>query len=221
MTFDYQTVTPVSITQSLVDGVEGADKLLAYIARVSNPKNQQNHETASKLLNYCMRNAHWSVFEQVNVGLEIVTTRDIARQILRHRSFCFQEFSQRYADPTEDLGFVKRQIRLQDPKNRQNSILVTADNGMKFQWEIYQDHVIRAVLEGYKWAIENGMAKEQARALMPEGLTLSRMYVNGTLRSWIHFCNVRRGNGTQLEHIDVANKCWDEINNLFKGLLDD
>ena len=161
------------------------DEFIAYVARVSNPSNQSNHLTSEKLLKYLAKNKHWSPFEMVNIVMEINTTRDIARQILRHRSFSFQEFSQRYADPTSDLGFVVREARLQDQKNRQNSI-ETEDDELKKDWRIKQDQLIHECRLGYKWAVENGIAKEQARSVLPEGLTISKMYMNGTLRSWIH-----------------------------------
>lgn len=208
----------VAITNPLVDGVKSADEFIAFTARVSNPSNQMNSETAEKLLRYCIRNQHWSIFEMVNIVMEISTTRDIARQILRHRSFSFQEFSQRYADPTQDLGFVTREARLQDTKNRQNSIDI--DNlVLKTQWLNRQLHLIEIVEEQYKWAIENGIAKEQARAVLPEGLTISRMYMNGTLRSWIHYCELRMSNGTQKEHREVATSAWMELSKYFKFLV--
>ena len=180
-------------------GLFSPDEFIAYVARVSNPSNQMNTETSQKLLKYLIRNKHWSPFEMVHVTMEIETTRDIARQILRHRSFSFQEFSQRYADPTKDLGFVTRKARLQDTKNRQNSI-ETDDDHLKSEWVNRQKKLISKVEEDYKWAIDNGIAKEQARAVLPEGLTLSRMYMAGSLRSWIHYCDLRMGNGTQKEH---------------------
>lgn len=208
----------VAITNPLVDGVKSADEFIAFAARVSNPTNQMNSETAEKLLRYCIRNQHWSIFEMVNIVMEINTTRDIARQILRHRSFSFQEFSQRYADPTQDLGFVTREARLQDTKNRQNSIDI--DNlVLKKQWLDRQLYLIEIVEEQYKWAIENGIAKEQARAVLPEGLTISRMYMNGTLRSWIHYCELRMSNGTQKEHRDLALSAWIELSKYFKFLV--
>ena len=197
----------IAYTQSKeIAGITSQD-IMAYCARVSNPSNQNNSETAEKLLNYCVRNKHWSVFEMCNVVIEINTTRDIARQILRHRSFHFQEFSQRYADPNE-LGFETREFRLQDAKNRQNSIEVDGDNEMTKSWKIKQDQLIHETKLTYKWAIENGIAKEQARAVLPEGLTMSRMYMNGTVRDWIHYCQLRRGNGTQKEHRIIAEECW-------------
>ena len=191
--------------------------IMAYCARVSNPSNQNNSETAEKLLNYCIKNKHWSVFEMCNVVLEINTTRDIARQILRHRSFHFQEFSQRYADPNQ-LGFETREFRLQDTKNRQNSIEVDEDNEMTRSWKMKQDQLIHETKLAYKWAIENGVAKEQARAVLPEGLTMSRMYMNGTVRDWIHYCQLRRGNGTQKEHRIIAEDCWTILCNLYPFL---
>jgi len=191
--------------------------IMAYCARVSNPSNQNNSETAEKLLHYCIRNKHWSVFEMCNVVLEINTTRDIARQILRHRSFHFQEFSQRYADPNE-LGFETREFRLQDTKNRQNSIEVDEDNEMTKSWKIKQDQLIHETKLAYKWAVENGIAKEQARAVLPEGLTMSRMYMNGTVRDWIHYCQLRMGPETQKEHRVVAEDCWTILCNIYPFL---
>jgi thymidylate synthase (FAD) len=200
----------IAYTQSKeIAGITSQD-IMAYCARVSNPSNQNNSETAEKLLNYCVRNKHWSVFEMCNVVIEINTTRDIARQILRHRSFHFQEFSQRYADPNE-LGFETREFRLQDAKNRQNSIEVDEDNEMTKSWKIKQDQLIHETKLAYKWAIENGIAKEQARAVLPEGLTMSRMYMNGTVRDWIHYCQLRMGPETQKEHRVVAQQCWDVL----------
>lgn len=200
----------IAYTQSKeIAGITSQD-IMAYCARVSNPSNQNNSETAEKLLNYCVRNKHWSVFEMCNVVLEINTTRDIARQILRHRSFHFQEFSQRYANPNE-LGFETREFRLQDTKNRQNSIEVDEDNDMTKSWKIKQDQLIHETKLAYKWAIENGIAKEQARSVLPEGLTMSRMYMNGTVRDWIHYCQLRMGPETQKEHRVVAQQCWDVL----------
>ena len=188
--------------------------LIAYCARVSNPDNQLNTETSEKLVKYLIKHKHWSPLEMVSACLEIETTRDIARQILIHRSFSFQEFSQRYADPTQDLDFETRQARLQDPKNRQNSI--EADNdGLEIEWHKRQRDVIKAATDAYSWAISNGIAKEQARAVLPEGNTVSRMYVNGTLRSWIHYIELRGANGTQKEHIDIAHAVADVIANIF------
>ena len=187
---------------------------MAYCARVSNPDNQNNKETSEKLVKYLMKHKHWSPLEMVSACLEIETTRDIARQILRHRSFSFQEFSQRYADPTQDLDFEVREARLQDPKNRQNSI-VSDDTQLQAQWEDKQRDVINASLDAYRWAISNGIAKEQARAVLPEGNTVSRMYVNGTLRSWIHYIELRGANGTQQEHMDIAYAVADVIAEIF------
>ena len=192
---------------------------IAYCARVSNPSNQMNTETSEKLLRYCIRNKHWSIFEMVNVVMEINTTRDIARQILRHRSFSFQEFSQRYADPTKDLGFVIRDARLQDQKNRQNSIVID-DEELQNQWEGAQESVRRMAVKAYQWAIDAGIAKEQARAVLPEGLTMSRMYMNGTLRSWIHYCELRCSNGTQKEHREVAMSARAQLIRSFPFLAD-
>jgi thymidylate synthase (FAD) len=207
----------VAITNSLVEGIETADDFIAFAARVSNPSNQMNTETSEKLLRYCIRNKHFSIFEMVNIVMEIETTRDIARQILRHRSFSFQEFSQRYADPTKDLGFVTREARLQDTKNRQNSIEVENTN-LANEWYRAQQRVLFAVEREYKWAIDNDIAKEQARAVLPEGLTLSRMYMNGTLRSWVHYCELRMDNGTQKEHREIAKSAWDQLALYFKFL---
>jgi thymidylate synthase (FAD) len=195
------------------------DEFIAYVARVSNPSNQMNTETAPKLLRYLAKHKHWSPFEMVNIVMEIETTRDIARQILRHRSFSFQEFSQRYADPTQDLGFVWRDARLQDLKNRQNSI-ETDDEELQKQWIIKQGLLINEVDNVYKWAVQNGIAKEQARAVLPEGLTNSRMYMNGTLRSWIHYCQLRMGPETQKEHREVATDAWYQITEKFPSLKD-
>ena len=195
-------------------GLQDAQELIAYCARVSNPANQLNTETSEKLIRYLIRHQHWSPLEMVSVCIEITTTRDIARQILRHRSFSFQEFSQRYADPTQDLGFVLREARLQDTANRQNSIAID-DADLQEQWERKQRLVIDAAKESYQWAIEHGIAKEQARAVLPEGLTESRLYMNGTLRSWIHFIELRSANGTQREHQDVAVACAKVIADIF------
>ena len=196
------------------EGLMDAQELIAFCARVSNPANQFNMETADKLIRYLVKHKHWSPLEMVSACLEIETTRDIARQILRHRSFSFQEFSQRYADPTKDLDFVIRDARLQDTKNRQNS--VTTDNHeLIAEWNRRQHQVINLVKENYAWAIENGIAKEQARAILPEGNTVSRLYMNGTLRSWIHFIDLRSGNGTQLEHMEVARECARVIAEIF------
>ena len=194
-------------------------ELIAYCARVSNPSNQMNHETSDRLLNYLKKHAHWSPFEMASATMEIETTRDIARQILRHRSFAFQEFSQRYADPTGDLGFVTRDARLQDPNNRQNSIKLCDEDynhrRLNEDFRMKQMKLLRDVKEVYKWAIDNGIAKEQARAILPEGLTVSRMYMQGTIRSWIHFIELRSGNGTQQECQDVAVACAEAISSIY------
>ena len=203
---------------------ESALDLVAYCARVSNPAGQNNTATNEKLVKYLINHKHWSPLEMVSVCLEVETTRDIARQILRHRSFSFQEFSQRYADPTEDLDFVLREARLQDPKNRQNSIeLDTSDEyegGLQDRWYQVQEQLIEEAKLAYKWAIDNGIAKEQARAVLPEGNTISRMYVNGTLRSWIHFIELRSGNGTQLEHMEIAREVGSVIAKIFPMATD-
>jgi len=195
-------------------GLENIQDLLSFCARVSNPSNQLNTETSERLLNYLIKNKHWSVFEMASICLEIETTRDIARQILRHRSFSFQEFSQRYANAVEELDFETREARLQDTKNRQNSIL-TEDKDLQNEWEEKQRQVINTSREVYNWAISKGIAKEQARAVLPEGNTLSRLYVNGTIRSWIHYCELRSKNGTQKEHSEIALECAKVIANLF------
>jgi thymidylate synthase (FAD) len=195
-------------------GLQDAQELIAYCARVSNPANQLNTDTSEKLIRYLIRHQHWSPLEMVSACIEITTTRDIARQILRHRSFSFQEFSQRYADPTKDLGFVTRDARLQDTENRQNSIEV-GDQLLQNEWYRAQQRVIYAAKREYEWAIANGIAKEQARAVLPEGLTESRLYMNGTLRSWIHFIELRSANGTQREHQEVAIACAKVIADIF------
>ena len=212
----------ISYSQAREDdfiGLNDAQDLIAYCARVSNPANQMNSETSEKLIKYLIKHAHWSPLEMVSACLEIDTTRDIARQILRHRSFSFQEFSQRYADPREfGEQFVIREARRQDTKNRQNSIAMgTTQEDMNLinDWETYQQEVIAKAKEAYEWAIENGIAKEQARAVLPEGLTKSRIYMNGTLRSWIHFIELRSANGTQLEHQLVAKECAKVIAEIF------
>jgi len=221
------------------------DEFIAYVARVSNPSNQNNHLTATKLLKYLAINKHWSPFEMVHICMEINTTRDIARQILRHRSFSFQEFSQRYADPTQDMGFVTREARLQDTKNRQNSIEISDDvtydfpvyerfydrdsyitkesvsyekRNLKEAWAAYQKNTTDAATAAYNWAIEHGIAKEQARAVLPEGLILSRMYMAGSLRSWIHYAQVRTVVSTQKEHREIAEMAWAEILHYFPSL---
>ena len=195
-------------------GIADAQELIAYCARVSNPANQFNTETSEKLIQYLAKHQHWSPLEMVSACCEITTTRDIARQILRHRSFSFQEFSQRYADPTQDLSFVLRESRLQDPKNRQNS-LEHLDSALESQWQKVQSDIIEKTRSAYEWAISHGIAKEQARAVLPEGLTVSRLYMNGTLRSWAHFIQLRSANGTQLEHQLVAKACAKVIAQVF------
>jgi len=196
------------------DEMSSIQDLVAFCARVSNPSNQMNMETSEKLIKYLINNQHWSPLEMVSATLEIETTRDIARQMLRHRSFSFQEFSQRYADPTKDLDFVIREARLQDPKNRQNS--VETDNlALQAFWETQQSNVITAAKNAYAWAIANGIAKEQARAVLPEGLTVSRLYMAGTLRSWIHYIQLRSANGTQKEHAEIAKACAMVISSIF------
>jgi len=201
--------------------INDAQDLVAYCARVSNPANQFNTETSEKLIGYLIKHQHWSPLEMVSMCLEIETTRDIARQILRHRSFSFQEFSQRYADPTAEMteAFVVREARFQDTKNRQNSVEFDMNDEsqrlLAIEWERAQKRVLYTVEKEYKWAIANGIAKEQARALLPEGLTMSRMYMNGTLRSWIHFIELRSGHGTQREHMEVARACAEVIANIF------
>ena len=197
-----------------VDHGDTVTDLVAYCARVSNPNNQNNKDTAEKLIRYLVNNQHWSPLEMVSMCLEIETTRDIARQMLRHRSFSFQEYSQRYADPTKDLEFVTRDARLQDTKNRQNSIDVD-DTLLQNDWFRAQQRVIYAAQREYEWAIKNGIAKEQARAVLPEGLTVSRLYMNGTLRSWIHYIQLRSANGTQKEHMEIALKCAEVIAKVF------
>ena len=205
-------------------GINDAQELIAYCARVSNPTNQLNTETSEKLIRYLIQHQHWSPLEMVSACCEIETTRDIARQILRHRSFSFQEFSQRYADPTRDLSFVTREARKQDPTNRQNSVklsgLTLTEQNLIEQWQWKQQEVISAAEHAYDWAITNGIAKEQARAVLPEGLTVSRLYMNGTLRSWIHFIELRSANGTQLEHQEIARACAKVIADVFPMATD-
>jgi thymidylate synthase (FAD) len=200
------------ITYSQMDNKMSLLEQVAYFARVSNPGNQDKLETSEKLCKYLLNNKHFSPFEMVHICLEINTTRDIARQILRHRSFSFQEFSQRYA--IADLGFELKEARLQDTKNRQNSI-ETDNTELKLQWEIRQNELIELSAKTYKWAIDNNIAKEQARAVLPEGNTMSRMYMSGTLRSWIHYIELRSGNGTQKEHRDIAIACANTISTVF------
>jgi len=190
-------------------------QLVSFCARVSNPGNQYNEKTAEKLVQYLIKHKHWSPFEMVNVCLEIETTRDISRQILRHRSFSFQEFSQRYADPVEELQFTTRPARLQDYNNRQNSIDIPMEDSINYVWESYQEVIIERAKKAYNWAIEAGIAKEQARTILPEGLTMTRLYMNGTLRSWIHYIEVRESEGTQKEHREIAQKCAEAIYRIF------
>ena len=202
----------------LGENINDMQQLVAFCARVSNPSNQYNTETSEKLIKYLIANSHWSPMEMVSICLSVTTTRDIARQMLRHRSFSFQEFSQRYADPTKDLDFVLREARLQDTKNRQNSVEVEDTlfgENLKEQWKWMQQDVISSSKKAYEWAVKHGIAKEQARAVLPEGLTVSRLYMNGTLRSWIHFIQVRSGNGTQKEHMQVALACAEVIAKVF------
>jgi thymidylate synthase (FAD) len=200
-------------------GITDAQELIAYCARVSNPSNQFNTETSERLIQYLIRHQHWSPLEMVSACLEIQTTRDIARQILRHRSFSFQEFSQRYADPVKELSWVVREARMQDTTNRQNSI-DTTDVDLQAQWVMKQASVWAAAKETYQWAINHGIAKEQARAVLPEGLTESRLYMNGTLRSWIHFIQLRSANGTQKEHRDIAHTCAQVVAKVFPMATD-
>ena len=214
---NYTKVKLVGYTQpseDFKDHFTDIKDLVAYCARVSNPSNQRNSETSEKLINYLLKHKHFSPFEMASITLEVETTRDIARQLLRHRSFTFQEFSQRYADPTSDLSFVTRQARLQDQKNRQNSI-VTDDPHLQVSWDAYQQSVIDAAKLAYNWAVNNGIAKEQARVVLPEGNTKSRLYVQGTIRSFIHYIEVRRANGTQLEHIWLAEAVSKAISEVF------
>ena len=201
------------------EGIIDVQELVAFCARVSNPSNQNNNETSQKLIKYLINNKHWSPLEMVTACIEIETTRDIARQILRHRSFSFQEFSQRYADPTKDLSFVFKEARLQDNKNRQNSI-ETNNESLKSEWINKQQKLIDLSLETYKWAIDNGIAKEQARAVLPEGNTVSRMYMNGTLRSWVHYIELRSSNGTQKEHMEIAKSIAKIISDIFPMISD-
>ena len=197
------------------EGMEDVQDLISFCARVSNQSNQMNMETTEKLLNYLAKHKHWSPFEMASATMEIETTRDIARQILRHRSFAFQEFSQRYADVRDmDDSIVIRKARLQDTKNRQNSV-ITDDVGLHTTWEVHQRAVWQRAMEAYNWAIENGIAKEQARAVLPEGNTPSRLYMQGSIRSWIHFIELRSGNGTQREHMEVAKACAEAIVKIF------
>jgi len=205
-------------TPSVYTGCATANELIAWTARVSNPSNQNNTTTAPKLVQYLIKNKHWSPLEMVHVSMEIKTTRDIARQILRHSSFRFQEFSQRYADPTKDLGFVIREARLQDAKNRQNSVEVD-DEELNNNWMSVQDDVQNTAILAYNWAIKNGIAKEQARAVLPEGMTESVMIMSGSLRSWVHYCQLRMDKATQKEHRIVAEQCWKIIGQQFPDVI--
>jgi len=207
----------VAISKPVIDECATAEELVAYCARVSNPANQANHDTSAKLVRYLMNNNHWSPLEMVHLTIEIETTRDIARQILRHRSFAFQEFSQRYAAVVD---FAEpREARLQDTKNRQNSI-ETDDKAIQREWFEHQEN-LTAFAEGtYQWALENGIAKEVARSVLPEGLTNSRLYMSGSLRSWVHYCNLRRANGTQKEHMEIAEDCWRIIGEQFPSIAE-
>jgi len=210
------TVKLISYSKGEKD--ESLQDIIAYTARVSNPSNQDNTETSERLLRYLIREKHWSPFEMVSACLEVTTTRDIARQLLRHRSFSFQEFSQRYADPTQDLNFVMRQARLQDTKNRQNSIELSDYHehvDLQLEWYKQQAEITNVSKKSYEWAIKNGIAKEQARAVLPEGIMESRLYVNGTIRSWIHYVDLRSGHGTQKEHIELAKACANALEPVF------
>lgn len=218
MTYDWQKVKLIAMTKP-EDGSTSED-LISYCARVSNPKNQDNYSTSGKLLKYLINNQHWSPFEMVSLTMEIETTRDIGRQILRHRSFSFQEFSQRYAESGEEFPDKDmRECRLQDMKNRQNS-LETDNDMLRMNWLLAQTRVQEIALREYNWAIKAGIAKEVARSILPEGLTMSRIYMCGTLRSWIHYCQLRMENGTQKEHQDIADKCWNILLEKFKFLKD-
>lgn len=216
MTYDWQKVRLIALTKP-EDGSKPED-LISYCARVSNPKNQENYATSDKLLKYLIKNQHWSPFEMVSATIEIETTRDIGRQILRHRSFSFQEFSQRYAEKGEEFPDKDmRECRLQDKKNRQNS-LETDNDMLRMNWFLAQTRVQEVALREYNWAIQVGVAKEVARSILPEGLTMSRIYMSGTLRSWIHYCQLRMDNGTQKEHQDIAEKCWNILQREFPFL---
>lgn len=199
---DFNKVRVIGVTTPVVEDIPNSEGIVSFAARVSSPQNQDNFETAARLLKYCLKHQHYSVFETVNILMEIETPRDIARQLLRHRSFTFQEFSQRYAEAQD---FITRDARLQDEKNRQNSI-ITDDLKLKIEWNERQEQLLELVQDHYNWALKNGIAKECARVILPEGLTMSKLYVNGTLRSWIHYSKLREKNGTQLEHADIALK---------------
>lgn len=211
----------IACTMAVTYELESAQDLIAYCARVSNPANQMNTETSEKLIKYLIKHKHWSPLEMASATMEVETTRDIARQLLRHRSFSFQEFSQRYADPTKEMddAFVLREARLQDTTNRQNSV-ETDDSRLQMLWSAQQNKVITAAKEAYQWAIDNGIAKEQARAVLPEGNTKSTLYVNGTLRSWVHYIELRSANGTQKEHMELAIECGKAIAEIFPLVKD-
>jgi len=215
------SVRLIGITKPMHCGCETANDLVAYAARVSNPTNQTNSATAGKLVKYLIQNGHWSPLEMVHMTMEITTTRDISRQIIRHRSFAFQEFSQRYAVSEE---FTTREARLQDEKNRQNSIQIDPQNQEHIklwnEWEMKQEQLISEADHMYQWALSNGIAKEQARVLLPEGLTMTRLYMAGSLRSWVHYCQLRMANGTQREHSDIAKACWEIIAKEFPSVAE-
>jgi thymidylate synthase (FAD) len=215
-----QPSTRIHAGELAAQGLDNIQDLIAYAARVSNPANQANTKTTPKLLDYLIKHKHWSPFEMASACIEINTTRDIARQLLRHRSFSFQEFSQRYAD-IRDLSdsIVIRKARLQDPKNRQNSVM-TDDTQLHLAWEVHQRDIWQQAMKSYKWAIDNGIAKEQARVILPEGNTPSRLYVNGTIRSWIHYIELRSSNGTQLEHMELARAVGEAIGKIYPAITD-
>lgn len=212
--FDFIKCRVIGVTQPVVEDIPDSECIISYAARVSAPQNQSNFETAAKLLKYCVEHQHYSVFETCSITMEIEAPRDIARQILRHRSFSFQEFSQRYAESTD---FTTRECRLQDEKNRQNSI-ETQDKDLQIWWSDSQSFLLEKVEDLYKQALDKGIAKEVARCILPEGLTMSKMYMNGTVRSWLHYCSLREANGSQLEHQDVAIKCKEEVVKYFPFL---
>ena len=212
--FDFIKCRVIGVTQPVVEDIPDSEGIISYAARVSAPQNQSNFDTAAKLLKYCVEHQHYSVFETCNITMEIEAPRDIARQILRHRSFSFQEFSQRYAESTD---FTIRECRLQDQKNRQNSI-ETQDKDLQMWWSDSQSFLLEKVEDLYKQALDKGIAKEVARCILPEGLTMSKMYMNGTVRSWLHYCSLREANGSQLEHQDVAIKCKEEVVKYFPFL---
>jgi len=207
----------IGVTTPVVDFIPDSEGIISYTARVSAPQNQENFDTADKLLTYCAKNSHWSVFEMSNAVIELKAPRDISRQVLRHKSAAFQEFSQRYAEVDEQM-FVLREARLQDTKNRQNSIALE-DNYLQEAWEERQTRVILEATEAYKWAIKQGIAKECARVVLPEGNTMSNMYMNATMRTWLHYCGLRSGNGTQLEHIWLAEQCREVLREYFPNLV--